>query len=242
MIDYAVDMDFVCKSYPTCGTLQTCVLAKNRFYTEAEIMLTKGDVKIDKMYAFISDTPGYETLVDPVTFRPKTLVSVEMAKLFVSKVKEQYGKELYRNVPGHLRIKIASLGADVTNAIITMISSGTSYDSGFTLTINGQQYAIPEQSTEPKGYEPWYTDVVRLEKFGKDGKVIEKGAATVIDFYAPTSPNLMVVVFDKTTGADIDRLDATMVPGSPGYWRVPATRSADYVGTSESPCPATPPV
>jgi hypothetical protein len=235
MIDYAVDMDFVCKSYPTCGTLQTCVLAKNRFYTEAEIMLTKGDVKIDKMYAFISDTPGYETLVDPVTFRPKTLVSVEMAKLFVSKVKEQYGKELYRNVPGHLRIKIADLGADVTNAIITMISSGTSYDSGFTLTINGQQYPVPD------GYEPWYTDVVRLEKCGPDGKVIEEGAPTVIDFYAPTSPNLMVVVFDKTTGMAVEQLQATMVPGSPGYWRVSATRSADYVGTSESPCPAEPP-
>merc|ERR1719171_2645947 len=84
-------------------------------------------------------------------------------------------------------------------------------------------------------------DIVRLEKFDKDGKVIEEGAPTVIDFYAPTSPNLMVVVFDKTTGQPSDRLYATMVPGSPGYWRVSATKSADYVGTSESPCPATPP-
>merc|ERR1719247_2725152 len=188
-----------------------------------------------------SDTPSYEELLDPETFRPKTLISVEMAILFVAKVKAQFGKELYRNVPGHLRIKIASLGAGVSSAIITMISSGTSFSSGFTLTINGQVYAIPEQSTDPKGFEPWYTDVVRLEKFGKDGKVIEKGAATVIDFYAPTSPNLMVVVFDKTTGAEVERLQGTMVPGQPGYWRVSATRSADHVGTSESPCPATPP-
>ena len=30
---------------------------------------------------------GYETLLDPVTFRPKTLISVKIAKLFVSKVK-----------------------------------------------------------------------------------------------------------------------------------------------------------
>merc|ERR1719379_335798 len=107
--------------------------------------------------------------------------------------------------------------------------------------LNGQVYAIAEQFTDPKGYEPWYTDVVRLEKFGADGTVIDFGAPTVIDFYAPTSPNLMVVVFDKTTGAEIDRLQAAMVPGSPGYWRVNAARSADYVGTSESPCPATPP-
>ena len=28
-------------------------------------------------------------------------------------------------------------------------------------------------------YEPWYTDIVRLEKFDKDGKVIEEGAPTV---------------------------------------------------------------
>merc|ERR1719453_403788 len=111
-IDGEVSMDFVCKSYPTCGTLQTCVLAKNRFYTETEIMLTQGDVKRGP-YAFISESPGYEALVDPVVFRPKTLISVEIAKLFVAKVKEQYGKELYRNVPGHLRIKIADLGADL---------------------------------------------------------------------------------------------------------------------------------
>jgi hypothetical protein len=237
-IDGDVDMNFVCKSYPICGTLQTCVLARNRFYTETEIMLTSGTFKVGP-YDFISKTPGYEALVDPVTFRPKTLISVEIAKLFVTKVKEQYGKELYRNVPGHLRIKIADLGADVTNAIITMISSGTSYDSGFTLTINGQQYAIPD-TQDPDGYEPWYTDVVRLEKFGADGKVIAMGAPTVIDFYAPTAPNLMVFVYDMD-GMYVDMLPATMVPGSPGYWRVSATRSGDYLGTTEKPCPATPP-
>merc|ERR1719331_55937 len=130
-------MDFVCKSYPTCGTLQTCVLAKNRFYTEAAIMLTKGSVSVGP-YAFLSDTPGYEAVVDPVAFRPKTLISVDIAKLFVAKVKEQYGKELYRNVPGPLRIKIADLGADVTNAILTMISSGT---PAAPMTLNGQSYA-----------------------------------------------------------------------------------------------------
>merc|ERR1719238_1475874 len=36
------------------------------------------------------------------------------------------------------------------------------------------------------------------------------------------------------------RLQATLVPGSPGYWRFPAAVSGDYVGTTESPCPATP--
>merc|ERR1719379_1902008 len=108
-----------------------------------------------------------------------------------------------------------------------MISSGTSYDSDFTLTINGQQYAIPD-GQDPDGYEPWYTDVVRLEKFGADGKVILMGAPTVIDFYAPTAPNLMVFVYDME-GKYVDKLPATMVPGSPGYWRVSATRSGDYL-------------
>jgi hypothetical protein len=238
-----VNLDFVCKSYPTCGTLQTCVLAKNRFWTETEALLTKDDCGPVGPYDFLSDgnTPCYPTLLDPVTFRPKTLISAIASKLFVAKVKEQYGKELYRNVPGHLRLKINDLGSDVTNAIITMISSATSYDNNFQFTINGRGYFIPEQLTDPKGYEPWYTDVVRLEKFDADGKVIENGAATVLDFYAPTSPNLMVVVFDKMSGDPIEYIDATAVPGSPGYWRVSATRSADYVGTSESPCPATPP-
>jgi hypothetical protein len=35
-----VSMNFVCKSYPMCGTLQTCVLAKNRFYSEVAILLS----------------------------------------------------------------------------------------------------------------------------------------------------------------------------------------------------------
>ena len=55
-------MKFVCKSYPMCGTLQTCVLAKNRFYTETEIMLTSGSFKAGP-YDFISATPGQSTSI-----------------------------------------------------------------------------------------------------------------------------------------------------------------------------------
>jgi hypothetical protein len=229
VVDDAVSMNYVCKSYPMCGTLQTCVLAKNRFYSEMAIQLTKivdSTLTVTASpYTFISDTPSYQELLDPVTFRPKTLISVEMAILFVAKLKAQYGAELYRNVPGDLRIKIAELGKGVSTAVIKMVSaSGT--------TLFGKAYEIP------RGYEPWYTDVVRVEKFGPTG-VIDAAGPVIIDFYAPTAPNLMVVAFGKD-GTEIARLPASLVPGSPGYWRVAAAVSGDYVGTTESPCPAIP--
>jgi len=221
-----VSMNFVCKSYPMCGTLQTCVLAKNRFYSEVAILLTT-DGAAAEPHGFISDATNYEALLDPVTFRPKTLISVEMAMLSVAKVKEQYGKELYRNVPGHLRIKIADLGTGVSSAVIKMVSAAGP------VNLFGKTY------TPPPGYEPWYTDVVRVEKFNSDGKLDDGTGPMTIDFYAPTAPNLMVVAYSKG-GAVMARLPASIVPGSPGYWRVQADVSGDYVGTTESPCPAVP--
>jgi hypothetical protein len=143
MIDYSVSMNFVCKSYPMCGTLQTCVLAKQRFYSELDIQLSTGSTMAPR-YDFVPT--GMESLLDPVTFRPKTLISVEMAVLFVAKVKAQYGAELYRNVPGPLRIKIADLGAGVSSAIIRMVSAAGT-------TLFGKSYTVPS------GYKPWYTDV-----------------------------------------------------------------------------------
>jgi hypothetical protein len=291
--DPSVSMSYVCKSYPMCGTLQTCVLAKNRFYSEVSIQLAtetttaacddtpgfddgygygcadwygdyNGDGIIDCLegqddifniplsgytkaemdnirakcpkscgscpviapaHGFISDEKFYEKLLDPLTFRPKTLISVEMAILFVAKVKAQYGMELYRNVPGHLRIKIAELGAGVSSAVIKMVSAAGT-------TLFGSAYTVPA------GYEPWYTDVVRVEKFGAKGK-LDAGGPMTIDFYAPTVPNLMVVGFGKD-GAEIAKLPASTVPGSPGYWRVKVAVSGDYVGTTESPCPKIP--
>jgi hypothetical protein len=227
-----VSMNFVCKSYPMCGTLQTCVLAKNRFMSEVDILLTQGAVMASPV-GFLSDLPedSYKQLLDPVAFRPKTLISVEMAILFVAKVKAQYGAELYRNVPGNLRIKIADLGMGVSSAVIKMVSAAGT-------TKFGKKYEIPEQKTSPTGYEPWYTDVVRVEKFGPGG-VLDAGGPMTIDFYAPTVPNLMVVGFKKDSSI-IGYFPASMVPGSPGYWRVQVAVSGDYIGTTESMCPAVP--
>jgi hypothetical protein len=149
-----------------------------------------------------------------------------MAILFVAKEKEQFGTELYRNVPGHLRIKIADLGS-VNNAVIKMVSAeGT--------TLFGKSYSIPEQGS---GYEPWYTDVVRIEMFGADGE-LDAGGPMSIDFYAPTAPNLMVVGFSKDGSTTY--LEASEVPGSKGYWRVSVATSGDYVGTTESKCDSSP--
>merc|ERR1719387_2481075 len=41
-------LSYVCKSYPTCGTLMTCVLAKGRFATELNLMLKYSDAPVEE--------------------------------------------------------------------------------------------------------------------------------------------------------------------------------------------------
>merc|ERR1719201_2230069 len=102
------------------------------------------------------------------------------------------------------------------------------------MTLFGRSYAVDVLGS---GYEPWYTDVVRVEMFGADGE-LDAGGPMSIDFYAPTVPNLMVVGFLKS-GSTV-YLAASEVPGSKGYWRVSVPASGDYVGTTESKCPQSP--
>merc|ERR1719197_1037769 len=76
----SAQLAYVCKSYPTCGTLMTCVLAKGRFATELNLMLKFSDAPIEaKKHQVISDLPGpsIQAMMMDEEFHPKTLISVE---------------------------------------------------------------------------------------------------------------------------------------------------------------------
>ena len=88
-------------------------------------------------------------------FHPKTLISVERAVAFIARTKWAWASELYRNVPGHLRMKIRDPGT-FDKAIITMVSA----EESETLRELGKEY----DGDMPEGYEPWYTDVIRIDR------------------------------------------------------------------------------
>ena len=44
----SAQLSYVCKSYPTCGTLMTCVLAKGRFASELNLMLKYSDAPVEE--------------------------------------------------------------------------------------------------------------------------------------------------------------------------------------------------
>jgi hypothetical protein len=211
-------MEYVCKSYPVCGTLQTCVMAKNRFYAE------------------MSSQYGVSAPFDPAAFipapaspayRPKTLISVGLAAAFVAAGKEEFATQLYRNVPGHFRILIGELSAGVDKAIIKMASA-----SG---EVMGQ--IIADASGTYAGYEPWYTDIIRVELFDAKGDHIFTGASVDIDIYAPGVPQLSVFKYDEA-GALAAGFPAIVLkaPGSRDYHRLTVTGTGDYVGTTEKKC------
>merc|ERR1719191_1506961 len=102
------------------------------------------------------------TLLDSVTYQPKNLISVEKAVAFVSEAKGKWTYELYRNVPGPLRIRVNKLGAGVSKAIITMASSDAFAPEG---EMSSSMRELGVEYTPPAGYEPWYTDIVRIERF-----------------------------------------------------------------------------
>merc|ERR1719482_146700 len=52
-------MSVTCKSYPMCGTLQTCVLAKNRFYSEVDILLSQPSGTVCANDPTFTDLYGY---------------------------------------------------------------------------------------------------------------------------------------------------------------------------------------
>merc|ERR1719258_315435 len=64
-----------------------------------------------------------------------------------------------------------------------------------------------------EGYEPWYTDVIRIERFTRELQKLQSTTPMIIDVYAPTVPKLFMYHFDVVTG------ERTAVPtaGAPDY-------------------------
>jgi hypothetical protein len=227
-------LSYVCKSYPTCGTLMTCVLAKGRFATELNLMLKYSDAPVEEKKAqVISELPGpsIQAMLKDEEFHPKTLISVERAVAFIARTKWAWASELYRNVPGHLRMKIRDPG-NFDKAIITMVSA----EGSESMRELGKDY----DDMMPEGYEPWYTDVIRIERFDRSLQKLSGNIPMVIDVYAPTVPKLFMYHFDVVTGTRTP-VPTAGAPDYPGWYTVTVMADGDYVGTTMSPCPVTPP-
>jgi hypothetical protein len=223
-------LSYVCKSYPTCGTLMTCVLAKGRFASELNLMLKYSDAPVEeKKKQVISELPGpsVQEMLKDEEFHPKTLISVERAVAFIARTKWAWASELYRNVPGHLRMKIRDPGT-FDKAIITMVSA----EESETLRELGKEY----DGDMPEGYEPWYTDVIRIERFTRTLQKLQSTTPMVIDVYAPTVPKLFMYHFDVVTG-ERTAVPTAGAPDYPGWYTVTVMKDGDYVGTTMSPCP-----
>jgi hypothetical protein len=257
-------MQYVCKSYPLCGTLHTCVLAKNRFESELGLILSPGAPVEEGLIGSwtVDPTPGnrggtrWESIIDkdskPATFRPKTLVSPEMAAAFIWTDKLEFAHDLYRNVPGPLGIKIGKVGPGITHMIIRMQSPDGDSFAGMPSAEGG--YSDPVYA-DVSGYEPWITDVVRGEFFWNPDYTYPADYEVEIQFHAPSVPHLKVFRF-APDGTMTGPYPTTLVPGTTDYWSFTTAgrilngaygedtgliAGYDYVGTTEKPCPAMPP-
>jgi hypothetical protein len=150
-------LEHICKSYPTCSLLQTCVLGRSRFANELSIQLTRPGVDASTA-TWLSDLDDVAlgTVLDTMTYQPKTLVSVEKVVSFISSAKMDRARGyINRNVPGHFSVRVNNLGK-ATKAVVTLTSADpveSDRELGF------------QMGTPPQGYEPWLTDIVKVERF-----------------------------------------------------------------------------
>merc|ERR1719161_3035682 len=171
--------------------------------------------------------PSIQAMLQDEEFHPKTLISVERAVAFIARTKWAWASELYRNVPGHLRMKIRDPG-NFDKAIITMVSA----EGSESMRELGKNY----DDQMPEGYEPWYTDVIRIERFTRTLQKLSSNTPMVIDVYAPTVPKLFMYHFDVVTG-ERTAVPTAGAPDYPGWYTVTVMKDGDYVGTTMSPCP-----
>jgi hypothetical protein len=205
------ELNYQCLSYPSCGTLMTCVLARGRFESELHRLLDLG--------------------VEDTHFQPKTLISVEKAVAFVAKDKWQWADELHRNVPGPLRLRLRTPGL-FDKALLTMVSADA------VASQRGLGLAAPYARVA--GHDDWYTDIVRVERFDRSGAKLQADGSFRFDLYAPGVPQLVVYHFGDDYRNPTE-VPCFQVADDPGWWTVTAALDGDYVGTAETPCPAMPP-
>ncbi|MAD25369.1 MAG: hypothetical protein CMO44_14475, partial [Verrucomicrobiales bacterium] len=230
-------MEYVCKSYPVCGVLQTCVMAKNRFHTE---MVTQYGSPT------VADIAGYlpyenSAMLADENFRPKTLISVDLSTAFLAAGKEEFATQLYRNVPGHHFIKLGKLQNGAVKAIIKMASADGTVMGEYIYTAMEN-----DQNGEYVGFEPWYTDIIRIELFDADGRQLRRGIFSSytyieIEFYAPGVPELTVFTYMPLNagylGGMLMRPDpAVQSPGKKDYFFFEVKGSGDYVATTMKKC------
>lgn len=209
----------VCAHESLCPTLTTCV--ENEFFFDHELTRLRQGLATSALYASDARVDGQawpqhlsgEMWTDtaantadpafPYLF-PKVLLSTQRAEALIRTSQWEFGKEIFRPVPLHTRLRLRQTGSAHTIAV-TMVDSADHWSRQEL----GRTYAAPE------GYDAWHSDVVRLEAF--EAKAVTD---TSIDF--------------ELAGGDADMQFELFVPGvDHGLFRVyrfAHTTTGDSVG------------
>ena len=92
-----------------------------------------------------------------VTF-PKILLSADRAEALIRTSLWQYGKEIFRPVPGHTRVRVSQFPKGTETIVLSLAESSDH------MSIQNFGRTYPAAA----GYTEWMSDVVRIEAFTHD--------------------------------------------------------------------------
>merc|ERR1719460_1678135 len=186
----------VCSTIGRCPTLTTCVVDEDRLvieHSELGIFRVGTDTQMDYMKrkkAPLSTfaPPDLKTILysaawsdyvapgavavdltdDKILFKfPKVLLTVERTEAIIRVSSWDFGKEIFRPVPDHSRVRLYEAGTAAT-VFITMSPAS----EWATLMNYGRTYSILP------GYRELMTDVIRIAAFDSTHKKISSGTFT----------------------------------------------------------------
>merc|ERR1719387_788094 len=210
----------VCRNATVCPEMTTCVLGANHFDEELSKFRIPG---ILPKTAFVSSLPKASMDAVAKSFAPKVLISEARAEAYLSgEAMPQAAmnsmsamSSVYRSVPGASRVSFEASFGDMT--VVTLVSA-TAAEGAYAFAELGRFYdPVP-------GWSDWYTDVVRIERFGATGTF-------TFSIYAPGAPALYMFAFPHD-GSDPGPPIATTKMAD-GYFMVsiPGTMlPADFIG------------
>mmetsp|Transcript_22297 Transcript_22297/g.56829 ORF Transcript_22297/g.56829 Transcript_22297/m.56829 type:complete len:2447 (+) Transcript_22297:85-7425(+) len=212
-------VDFLCNEYPHCPELTTCVLAKGRFADELAV--------IRAPYARDAVVPEEATICEDRGFHPKVLSSVERAEAFIASAKWQWAQEIYRNIPGAVRVTVRSPGS-ADKLMISLASSYLDFLAGEFIPADATEHPLPV----PDGHDQWYTDVIRVQAFNSTCHYASN-LDLHLDIHAAGAPHLRC--YGLLFGA-ADMMEVPVTDAGNGVFTVEIQEQGHYACTTESRC------
>jgi hypothetical protein len=224
----------VCRRDSRCPLATTCVLAERRF--EDELVLLRGDLPRS---AFLSEVPIERRHVVLDAMVPKVLLSSDRADAFFGA--SPYGSTtnlflppVYRaGVVGATRVRVVPEESSLGERTIISLSPVGSVFDGLSRNYGDRLSNF---------WEPWLTDVIRIERFGVNSEPYTTGPLT-FSLYVPElkGDTLVVYMFPPTlTGGSPTAIDVVTVGGvvrkseKADTWLVTVPSvNADFIATED---------